>query len=116
MSLIHTSARFGPIDPANLAAFKELAASLLDSTQAEDGVLRYDWFFTEDGLWCEVREIYADSDAVFVHVGNSADRLAEMNELAGGLTLEVFGDPSPELRETLAAFGDVPILPTFQSK
>ena len=116
MSLIHTSARFGPIDPANLAEFKALAASLMTSTQDEEGVLRYDWFFTDDETWCEVREIYADSDAVLGHAANSADRLGRLTEVGGGLELEIFGDPSPELREALASFGGPPILPTFQSK
>lgn len=116
MSLIHTSARFGPIDPANLAEFKELAASLMTSTQAEPGTLRYDWFFADDGSWCEVREIYADSAAVLAHVAGSADRLGRLTELGGGLKLEVFGDPTPELRATLASFGEIPVLATFQSK
>ena len=116
MSLIHTSARFGPIDPADLSEFKEVAASLLESTNAEDGTLRYDWFFSDDGTWCEIREIYADSDAVFVHIANSADRLGRLNELGGGLTLQVYGDPTPELREALASFGGPAIFSTYQTK
>jgi len=116
MSLIHTSTRLGPIDPANLAGFKELAADLMASTQGEDGTLRYDWFFTDDETWCEVREIFADSDAVLVHAGNAGERLGRLVALGGGLKLELFGDPSPELCEMLASFGETPILRTFQSK
>ena len=104
MDMIQASATFPSITADNADEFKHLAAQALEEARGEPGTLQYDWFFSDDGANCVVRETYASSDAVLAHLGNVGPLLGRLVELGGGLELEVFGDPSPTLREALAAF------------
>jgi quinol monooxygenase YgiN len=97
MKQLQVTATFPSIAPENLAEFKELAARALEITKGDAGALQYDWFFNPDETVCVVREIYADSDAVLAHVGMMGDLLPKIAELGGGLEIDAFGDPSPEL-------------------
>jgi Antibiotic biosynthesis monooxygenase len=99
----------------NLAEFKQLAAEALDAVRGEPGALQYDWFFSDDGTRCVVRETYANSDAVLAHVDNVGPLLGRLVELGGGLELEVFGEPSEALRNALAAFNP-PVYSFVQGK
>lgn len=104
MDKIQVSAVFPNIAPDKLADFKQTAAEVLKLTIPEPGVLHYDWFFNEDETRCEVREVYADSDAMLAHIATVGDVLGPMVELGGGLEAEVFGSPSAALAEALAPF------------
>lgn len=99
MDQIQISARFPSIPAPALAEFKRLAAQALELTSGDPGVSQYDWFFNEDETVCVVRETYADSDAVLAHVAQLGDVLGNLVEVAGGCELEVYGNPSTELRE-----------------
>jgi hypothetical protein len=101
---LQASAKFPAIEPGNVSEFKQLAAELLEVARGELGTLQYDWFFSDDGTQCVVRETYASSDAVLVHLGNVGPLLGRLVELGGGLELEVFGEPSATLREATASF------------
>ena len=101
---IQVSAVFPNIAPADLAAFKQVAAEALELTIPEPGTLHYDWFFSEDETKCVVREIYADSDAMLAHLGNVGELLGRLIELGGGLEPEGFGSPSAALAEAIAPF------------
>jgi len=112
---IQVSAVFPNIAPNNLAEFKHGAAQVLELTVPEPGVVHYDWFFSEDETKCEVREVYADSEAMLAHIATVGDVLGPLVELGGGLEAEVFGSPSAELADALAPFN--PTLYThFQGK
>jgi hypothetical protein len=52
-----------------------------------------------------VRETYANSDAILAHIANMGDLIGKLADLGGGVEIEVFGDPSPELVEAAATFG-----------
>jgi quinol monooxygenase YgiN len=104
MDQIQLTATLPNIAPDNLAAFKELAARALELTKGEETTLQYDWFFSEDETTCVVRETYASSDAVLAHVAHMGDLIGKLGELGGGLEIEAFGDPSPELLEAAAVF------------
>ncbi len=104
MQKIQVSAVFPNIAPADLAAFKQVAAEALELTIPEPGTLHYDWFFSEDETKCVVREIYADSDAMLAHLGNVGELLGRLIELGGGLEPEGFGSPSAALAEAIAPF------------
>ena len=104
MQKIQVSAVFPNIAPADLAAFKQVAAEALKLTIPEPGTLHYDWFFSEDETKCVVREIYADSDAMLAHLGNVGELLGRLIELGGGLEPEGFGSPSAALAEAIAPF------------
>ena len=111
MDRIQVSAVFPSIASDDLAQFKQVAAEVLERTIPEPGVLHYDWFFSDDETRCEVREVYADSDAMLAHIANVGEILGPMVELGGGLEAEVFGSPSAELAEALAPFN-----PTLHSR
>ena len=68
MGQIHINAVFSDIDPNRLDEFKAVASELLRITDDDDGVLNYDWYLTEDGTRCVVRETYVDSAAVLAHL------------------------------------------------
>jgi len=125
---IQVTATMPNIAPANLAEFKEVAGRALELTKGESTALQYDWFLSGDETKCVVRETYADSDAILAHMTNLGEVLGKLAELGGGLEVEAFGDPSPELMEAAAAlekgeaegrrpddaprYGDVPPAPS----
>lgn len=49
-------------------------------------------------------ETYADSDALLTHIGNAdvGELVDKLVALGGGLELDVFGTPSPQLTEAIA--------------
>jgi quinol monooxygenase YgiN len=112
---IQVTATMPNIEPANLAEFKEVAGRAMELTRGEPGALQYDWFLSGDETKCVVRETYADSDAILAHMANLGDLLGMLAELGGGLEVEAFGDPSPELMEAAAALGPT-VYRFFQGK
>jgi quinol monooxygenase YgiN len=103
MEQIQVTATLPNIAPGNLAEVKELASRALEITKNEETTLQYDWFFNDDETKCVVRETYVSSDAVLAHMGNMGDLIGRLGELGGGLEIEAFGDPSPELLAAAAA-------------
>lgn len=101
MSNIQTSALF-KIHRGKLNEFKALAAQAIAIVkEKEKDTLQYDWFFNEDFPECVVREKYTDSSAVFTHAGNVGELLGKLLQISD-LSMEVYGDPSPELRKVMA--------------
>jgi quinol monooxygenase YgiN len=104
MEQLQVSATFPNISPDAADQFKLLAAEALAAVRGEPGTLQHDWFFSDDGGQCVVRETYASSDAFLAHLAGAGPLLGQLVELGGGLELEVFGEPSPALRDAVAAF------------
>ena len=101
MSELQVTARFA-IHDGQLDAFKSLAEACMASVREKDtDTLQYDWFLDPDGTKCVVRERYASSEAVLAHIGNLGELLGQLMGTAD-MSLEVFGDPSPELAEASA--------------
>lgn len=107
MSEIQLTATFPSIASEKKAEFTERARSIIEQVAAESGTLRYDWYMSPDGSRCVVRELYTDSQAVVSHVEHVGADLPVLAELGGGLQVDAFGEPSPELREMSAGFGAV---------
>ena len=105
MGKIHINAVCSDIDPTRLDEFKALASELLQITNADDGVLQYDWYLSEDGTRCVVRETYADSAAVVTHLPLVSEQLAKIGGLRGADVGDILGDASPELRAMIEASG-----------
>jgi quinol monooxygenase YgiN len=82
-----------------LDGFKQQAAEMMRLTRERDTkTLRYDWFLTDDGTACEVREGYVDADALIEHARNVAearDRL--FRDFAYDHEMTIYGEPSPAL-------------------
>lgn len=104
MESLQVSAVFPAIATESSTEFRQLADEVLDIVRSEPGTLQYDWFYSQDGSRCVVRETYASSDAVLEHLGNVGPNLQRLVELGGGLELEVFGTPSKAVADAIAAF------------
>ena len=91
------------IHDGRLQEFKDLAKQALHAVkEKETGALQYDFFFNADETECVVRERYADSNAVLAHLANVGPILGKALEMSE-FSLEVFGDPSDQLRAATAA-------------
>jgi quinol monooxygenase YgiN len=90
-----------------LDGFKRQAAEMMRQARERDtGTLAYDWFLSEDGTECEVREAYVDADALFehaFHVREARDVL--FAEFAYDHKMAFYGDPSPRLVELVDKVG-----------
>lgn len=75
---------------------KDLQAHCLHT---EEGMLQYDWYVSEDSDVVKVLETYTDSDAVLFHFDNYKPFVSRMNEYRSFVSLEVYGNASPALRE-----------------
>jgi quinol monooxygenase YgiN len=85
-----------------LAGLKEQATRCIEQTRERDiKTLRYDWFLSDDGARCEVREAYVDSDGVIEHrMENVRDATNELfSKFAEDPVVTVYGDASPKLVE-----------------
>lgn len=105
MDRIHAVSLFPSIPTSSLDEFKNILSELKTLTESETGTLEWQWFLSADQTQCIVFESFADSAAVLTHIDNASGRGARLAELAGGLRLEVLGDPSDELGAALADWG-----------
>lgn len=95
------------IKPGRRAEFEAVAREMAARTQAEPGALEYSFHVDADGTRCTLLEAYADGAAVVAHltgpvVRELVPRATEHATLEG---FEVLGEPGPEARALLAAFG-----------
>jgi len=90
-----------------LEGFKRQAAEMMRVTREKDtGTLTYDWFLSDDGTTCEVREAYVDADALVEHAMNVREaREAMFAEFAYDHQMAFYGDPSPRLTALVKAVG-----------
>jgi quinol monooxygenase YgiN len=91
------------IRDGQLEGFKQQVAEIARRTREKyEKPLRYDWFLSEDGTECEVREAYEDADALLEHqhyIGEAKMKLFQ--NFVDGHTMTFYGDPSPALLETM---------------
>lgn len=96
--MFEVSARF-KVRPGELEGFKRQAAELLrEAKQNDTKILRYDWFLSNDGTECEVREAYVDAAGLIehnLHVLEAKKTLFE--KYASGHTMYFYGEPTPQL-------------------
>jgi quinol monooxygenase YgiN len=65
--MFEVTARLG-VREGELEGFKRQAIEIMTLTRERDTkTLRYDWFLSDDGTQCEVREAYVDSDGLLEH-------------------------------------------------
>ncbi len=90
-----------------LEEFKRQAAEMMRLTKEKDtGTLAYDWFISDDGTECEVREAYVHPDALVEHAFNVFEaRQVLFAEFAYDHKMVFFGDPSPRLLELVKKIG-----------
>lgn len=106
MSTFEVRARLKVRD-GQLEGFKRQAAEMMRLTRERDtGTLAYDWFLSEDGTQCEVREAYVDADALVDHAFNVHEARDVMFErFAYDHNMAFYGEPSPRLAELVNRIG-----------
>ena len=92
--------------------FKAAAKACIKAVKERDtGTLQYDWFLDEEKGICVVRETYASSSALMVHMGNLAEELPSLFATCT-MKVKVFGTPSEELMAATAGM-DIEVYPLF---
>jgi quinol monooxygenase YgiN len=88
-----------------LEGFKRQAAEVMRLVRELDTkTVRYDWFLSEDGTKCVVRELYADADALVEHSQHIAEaRNKIFRDFADDHAVELYAEPSPMLAAALEA-------------
>lgn len=91
------------IRDGELDGFKQQAAEIMRlARELDTKTLRYDWFVSDDGSACEVREAYRDADGLFEHNGHVQEaRDALFRDHAFGHDMSLYGEPSPALAELM---------------
>jgi quinol monooxygenase YgiN len=95
------------IREGELEGFKQQAAEVMRHMRAQDDQpLRYDWFLSDDGTECEVREAYVDADALLAHQQYVAEaKMKLFREFVDSHTMTFYDEPSPALAHALNAMG-----------
>ena len=93
------------VRPGQLEGFKKQAAEIIRLTKEKDTqTLRYDWFLTNDGTECEVRELYENAQGLIehkAHIGAALHKLFE--HYADNHFMTIYGEPSAELIDLVKA-------------
>jgi quinol monooxygenase YgiN len=105
-SMFEATARL-TIREGGLEGFRQQAAEVMrQMRELDDQPLRYDWFLSDDGRECEVREAYVDADALLKHQQQIAGAKTRLfREFVEGHTITFYGEPSPALVGALKAMG-----------
>jgi quinol monooxygenase YgiN len=106
MSTFEVRARLKVRD-GQLEGFKRQAAEMVRQTREKDtGTLAYDWFLSNDGTQCEVREVYVEADALVDHAFHVREaRDVMFKEFAYDHKMAFYGEPSPRLLELVDKMG-----------
>jgi quinol monooxygenase YgiN len=86
-----------------LEGFKRQALEMMRQTREKDTkTLRYDWFLSDDGTECEVREGYVDADGLLEHAQHVFEARAKLfQDFADDHVMTLYGEPSPALAELI---------------
>jgi quinol monooxygenase YgiN len=94
------------IRDGELEGFKRQVTEIMRQTHQQHAKpLRYDWFLSDDGTECEVREAYGDADALLEQQHRIGEAKAKLFRFVSGHSMTFFAEPSPALAETVAAMG-----------
>jgi quinol monooxygenase YgiN len=104
MAMFEVSAHM-TVRPGQLEGFKKQAAECIRITKEKDThTLRYDWFLSNDGTECEVREAYTGPDGLIEHNRNILDARTKLfRDYADNHFMTVYGEPIPALVELVKA-------------
>jgi quinol monooxygenase YgiN len=91
------------IHEGELDGFKQQAAEMMRQTREKDTkTLRYDWFISDDGTQCEVREAYVDADGLLEHAHNVMEAREKLfRDYAYDHDMTIYGEPSQALTELM---------------
>lgn len=107
MSQIQSTTVFKGVPSSNVEAFEATIREAYEVAASEPGTLMYDWYRGADGTSFVAREVFTDSAAVLTHAANVGSQLEQWIALSDSFTVELFGSPSQELRDAIAALDPV---------
>ncbi|HEY6053340.1 MAG TPA: hypothetical protein VIU86_05375, partial [Gaiellaceae bacterium] len=85
---------------------RQAAEVMRQMGEQDEKPLRYDWFLSDDGAECEVREAYDSADALLEHQRPIAEaKMKLFREFVDGHTMAFYDEPSPALVQSLEAMG-----------
>ena len=95
------------IRDGELDGFKQQVGEIMRLTRERDAKpLRYDWFLSDDGTQCEVREAYVDAGALLEQQHHIGEAKAKMfRDFVEGHSMTFYGEPSPALAGALETMG-----------
>ena len=95
------------IRDGQLEGFKQQVAEIVSLTSEMDvRPLRYDWFISDDGTECEVREAYVDADALLAQQHRIGDAKRKLfRDFVAGHEMTFYGELSPALAGALESMG-----------
>jgi quinol monooxygenase YgiN len=90
-----------------LDAFKSIAQRMTEAANAEPGTLGYEWFASADNKRFRLLETYTGASAVEAHFNGPCvvDWVPKLAGIWNVESLELFGDPGPEVREKAGSIG-----------
>jgi hypothetical protein len=89
-----------------LDGFMQMAAEVMRLMREQDEQpLRYDWFLSDDGTECEVREAYVAADALLAQQHRIGEAKAKLFRFVSGHSMTFYAEPSPALAAALEAMG-----------
>ena len=97
------------IREGELEGFNRQAAEMMRLTRELDTkTLRYDWFLSNDGTECEVREGYVDPDGLLEHAQHVLAAREELfRKYAYDHDMTLYGEPSPALAALMEKLADL---------
>jgi quinol monooxygenase YgiN len=106
MTMFEATAKL-KIRDGQLEGFKQQVAEIVRQMgEQDDRPLRYDWFLSDDGTECEVREAYESADDLFPHQQMVAEaKMKLFREFVDGHTMIFYSELSPALAQALETLG-----------
>jgi len=93
------------IHPGKYEEFAQVAKRIMALVEDEPDVQVYEWYIDKDSGACEAFETYKDSKAVIGHMtGPVGAALPELFQFADIVSIDLYGELTPEARELTAAF------------
>jgi quinol monooxygenase YgiN len=91
------------IREGQLEGFKRQAAEVMRlARELDTKTLRYDWFISDDGTECEVREAYVEADGLLEHNEHVKEVRDELfRDYAYGHDMTIYSEPSTALAELM---------------
>jgi quinol monooxygenase YgiN len=99
------------LKPGGLDDWRALMEEMVAATSQEKGALDYEWSVSDDGTVVHLWERYADNDATMEHTRNFEQFAERFFGLAKPTQTRVYGNPSDEVKETLAGLRPVYMKP-----
>ena len=85
-------------------AEKQAAECVRITREKDTHTLRYDWFVSDDGTECEVREAYTGPEGLIEHNRNIIEARTKLfADYADNHFMTVYGEPTPQLLDLVKA-------------